>query len=254
MYNPFSLEGKRILVTGASSGIGKAIAIECAKMGASVVLNGRNEARLQETLRTIEDLRLEIEDFTSEHLVIPADLTDREQMQAMVEQMPELDGVVLNAGIGHTKMIAFLTEKDMEEVFPIDVYAPILLLKSIIKKKRIKRGASVVFMSSAATQRADVGNALYGAAKAAIASFSKTCAIELADKKIRVNSIHPGMVETPLKDNMPFSQEDFEADKQRYLLKRYGQPEEVAYGAIYLLSDASAWVTASQLIIDGGRQ
>lgn len=247
MYNPFSLEGKRILVTGASSGIGKAIAIECAKMGANVVLNGRNEARLQETLRTIED-------FKSEHIVIPADLKDREQMQAMVEQMPELDGVVLNAGIGHTKMIAFLTEKDMDEVFPIDVYAPILLLKSLIKKKRIKRGASVVFMSSAATQRADVGNALYGAAKAAIASFSKTCAIELADKKIRVNSIHPGMVETPLKDNMPFSQEDFEADKQRYLLKRYGQPEEVAYGAIYLLSDASAWVTASQLIIDGGRQ
>ncbi len=252
MYNPFSLEGKRILVTGASSGIGKAIAIECAKMGASVVLSGRNLERLEATLselKALDSANLEVA-----HLVIPADLTDREQMQVLVEQMPELDGVVLNAGIGHTKMIAFLTEKDMDEVFPIDVYAPILLLKSLIKKKRIKRGASVVFMSSAATQRADVGNALYGAAKAAIASFSKTCAIELADKKIRVNSIHPGMVETPLKDNMPFSQEDFEADKQRYLLKRYGQPEEVAYGAIYLLSDASAWVTASQLIIDGGRQ
>ena len=252
MYNPFSLEGKRILVTGASSGIGKAIAIECAKMGASVVLSGRNLERLEATLselKALDSANLEVA-----HLVIPADLTDREQMQLLVEQMPELDGVVLNAGIGHTKMIAFLTEKDMDEVFPIDVYAPILLLKSLIKKKRIKRGASVVFMSSAATQRADVGNALYGAAKAAIASFSKTCAIELADKKIRVNSIHPGMVETPLKDNMPFSQEDFEADKQRYLLKRYGQPEEVAYGAIYLLSDASAWVTASQLIIDGGRQ
>ena len=252
MYNPFSLEGKRILVTGASSGIGKAIAIECAKMGASVVLSGRNLERLEATLsklKALDSANLEVA-----HLVIPADLTDREQMQVLVEQMPELDGVVLNAGIGHTKMIAFLTEKDMDEVFPIDVYAPILLLKSLIKKKRIKRGASVVFMSSAATQRADVGNALYGAAKAAIASFSKTCAIELADKKIRVNSIHPGMVETPLKNNMPFSQEDFEADKQRYLLKRYGQPEEVAYGAIYLLSDASAWVTASQLIIDGGRQ
>ena len=252
-HNPFSLEGKRILVTGASSGIGKAIAIECAKMGANVILSARNLERLQETRQMILDLKLQIEDF-QEPLIIPADLTDAEQRAALVEACPGLDGVVLNAGIGHTKMIAFLTEKDMDEVFPIDVYAPILLLKALVKKKRINRGASVVFMSSAATQRADVGNALYGAAKAAIASFSKTCAIELADKKIRVNSIHPGMVETPLKDNMPFSQEDFEADKQRYLLKRYGQPEEIAYGAIYLLSDASAWVTASQLIIDGGRQ
>ena len=202
-HNPFSLEGKRILVTGASSGIGKAIAIECAKMGANVILTARNLERLQQTLAVMNE---SVKELTNEgHLVIPADLTDAEQRDALVEACPRLDGVVLNAGIGHTKMIAFLTEKDMDEVFPIDVYAPILLLKALVKKKRINRGASVVFMSSAATQRADVGNALYGAAKAAIASFSKTCAIELADKKIRVNSIHPGMVETPLKDNMPFS-------------------------------------------------
>lgn len=244
-HNPFSLEGKRILVTGASSGIGKAIAVECAKMGATVIITGRNAERLGQTFIQLEGIG---------HSMIIADLSIAEDRTKLADSCEALDGVVLNAGIGHTKMIAFLTEKDMDEVFPINVYSPILLLKALIKKKRINRGASVVFMSSAATQRADVGNALYGAAKAAIASFSKTCAIELADKKIRVNSIHPGMVETPLKDNMPFSQEDFEADKLRYLLKRYGQPEEVAYGAIYLLSDASAWITASQLIIDGGRQ
>ena len=244
-HNPFSLEGKRILVTGASSGIGKAIAVECAKMGATVIITGRNAERLGQTFIQLEGIG---------HSMIIADLSIAEDRTKLADSCEALDGVVLNAGIGHTKMIAFLTEKDMDEVFPINVYSPILLLKALIKKKRINYGASVVFMSSAATQRADVGNALYGAAKAAIASFSKTCAIELADKKIRVNSIHPGMVETPLKDNMPFSQEDFEADKLRYLLKRYGQPEEVAYGAIYLLSDASAWITASQLIIDGGRQ
>lgn len=244
-HNPFSLEGKRILVTGASSGIGKAIAVECAKMGATVIITGRNAERLGQTFIQLEGIG---------HSMIIADLSIAEDRTKLADSCKALDGVVLNAGIGHTKMITFLTEKDMDEVFPINVYSPILLLKALIKKKRINHGASVVFMSSAATQRADVGNALYGAAKAAIASFSKTCAIELADKKIRVNSIHPGMVETPLKDNMPFSQEDFEADKLRYLLKRYGQPEEVAYGAIYLLSDASAWITASQLIIDGGRQ
>lgn len=113
-------------------------------------------------------------------------------------------------------------------------------------------GASIVFVSSAASINPDIANSIYSATKAAITSFSRSCAKELSGKQIRSNSIHPGMVETELVQNLVFSAEELEVDKARYLLKRYGKPEEIAWSIIYLLSDASAWVTGTQLVIDGG--
>jgi NAD(P)-dependent dehydrogenase (short-subunit alcohol dehydrogenase family) len=244
MYNPYSLNGKTILVTGASSGIGRATAIECAKLGANVVLTGRNVSRLEETLRMICDV--------SKHLIIPADLGDEAQIESLVEQMPNVDGLVNNAGISNTKPIGFIKPEDLEKLFGTNAFAPMILTKMLLKKKKLNNGASIVFVSSAASINPDVANSIYSATKAAIASFSRSCAKELAAKQIRSNSVHPGMVQTEMVQNLVFDEEELACDMARYPLKRYGKPEEIAWAIIYLLSDASAWVTGTQLVIDGG--
>ena len=157
-----------------------------------------------------------------------------------------------NAGISNTKLIGFIKPEDLERTFTTNAYAPILLTKSLLKRKKLNKSASIVFVSSAASINPDVANSVYGATKAAIASFSRSCAKELAAKSIRSNSIHPGMVETELVQNLVFSEEEINNDKAQYLLKRYGRPEEIAWAIIYLLSDAAAWVTGSEFVIDGG--
>lgn len=243
MYNPFSLEGKTILVTGASSGIGRATAIECSKMGAQVIITARNEARLLETYSQLEG---------KNHQMIICDLADEKAIEVLEQEVPHLDGLVNNAGISNTKPIGFIKSDDIEQTFAINAFAPIMLTKMLLKKKKMNNGASIVFVSSAASINPDVANSIYSATKAAIASFSRSCAKELAAKRIRSNSVHPGMIETELVKNLVFTEEEIETDKARYLLKRYGKPEEVAWAIIYLLSDASAWVTGTQLVIDGG--
>lgn len=243
LSNPFSLEGKTVLITGASSGIGRATAIECAKIGAHCVISGRNQERLQQTFDQLEGLG---------HVQIIADLASQEGIQTLAEQVPQLDGLVNNAGINLMKPISFIKEDDLEKIYTTNTFAPILLTKFLLKKKKLNAGASIVFISSSAAMGSGIGNAVYGTSKAAIMSFSKYCARELAPK-IRSNSIHPGMVETELIQGREFSDADMEADRQKYLLKRYGKPEEIAYAVIYLLSDASAWITGHALVIDGGR-
>lgn len=243
-YNPFSLEGKTILVTGASSGIGQAIAIECAKMGASVVVVGRNEERLQETFDML---------VGSGHMQLIGDLTNADDLNRIAMDIPELDGLVNNAGIGHTSLVRFIKQTDVERVFQTNTFAPILLTKELLKKKKIKKGSSIVFTSSIAAFSNALGNSLYSASKAAICAYMRSCAKELADKQIRANAICPGMVETKLIRGGALSEDDLQNDMAKYPLKRYGKPEEIAYAAIYLLSEASAWITGISLIADGGK-
>jgi NAD(P)-dependent dehydrogenase (short-subunit alcohol dehydrogenase family) len=242
-YNPFTLEGKTILITGASSGIGRATAIECSKLGATCFITARNEERLNETLSQMEG---------KGHQMIVADIATQDGIDTLVEQSPAIDGLVNNAGVSYTKPISFIKEEELNRIFSINTFAPIVLTKSILKKKKMNVGGSIVFVSSAASINPDIANSIYSATKAAIASFSRSCAKELSVKQIRSNSVHPGMVETELVKNLIFSAEDLENDKAKYLLKRYGKPEEIAWSIIYLLSDASAWVTGSSVIIDGG--
>lgn len=244
IYNPFSLKGKTILVTGASSGIGKRTAIDCSRMGARVVLCGRNEQRLAETLCEMSG---------NDNMVVRADLTDKDELNQLVAQTVELDGVVLCAGKAMTSPFAFNTRDKYDEVFDVNFFAPVELLRLLLKKKKLKKESSVVFVSSVGgVYGYSLGNSIYGATKAAINSTMKFCAKELAPKKIRVNCVNPGMVNTPLIKNGTISDEQHEADMQRYPLKRYGEPEDIAYGIIYLLSNASSWVTGQSLIIDGG--
>jgi len=242
-YNPYTLEGKRILITGASSGIGRATAIECSKLGGICVLCGRNEERLQETMSMLEG---------SGHVTIAADLTTAEGIQAIAAQCDKLDGVVLNAGINLMAPIYFLKEEDVNQVFATNTLAPMHLMQALLKARKINAKASLVFTSSIDALNPDVSSSAYAASKAALTSFMRSCAKELAPRQIRANAVHPGLVETGMKHNGMVSDEDLEKNKELYLLKRYAHPKEIAWAIIYLLSDASAFVTGSVLTIDGG--
>ena len=243
-YNPFSLQGKNILVTGASSGIGQATAIECSKLGANMIVTGRDVERLNKTYGQL---------YGEGHRQILAELTDSSQVQSLLDQFDEIDGLVLCAGKGITFPFAFCTRDKFDDLFNINYYAPVELLRLLVKKKKLQKEASVVFVSSIGGNGSyNYGNAIYGATKAALNSTMKFCAKELAEKKIRVNSVCPGMVNTRLIQNGAISEEQQKMDMEKYPLKRYGEPTDIAYGIIYLLSDASSWVTGTSLVIDGG--
>lgn len=244
MNNPFSLEGKTILVTGASSGIGRATAIACSQMGAVVVVTGRNESRLQETLDALEG---------SGHQMIVADIANDDQIDYLVDQIPAINGLVNNAGITETCPTQFIKRDKLNRVMEVNTIAPILLTQRILKKKKLGKGGSIVFTCSISGTRVCVGgNVLYSASKGAIHGFMKNAALDLAHKGIRVNDVCPGMIDTHILDAGTISEEQLEIEAQRYPMKRFGKPEEVAYGIIYLLSDASSFVTGSSIVIDGG--
>lgn len=244
-YNPFSLEGKTILITGASSGIGMATAIECSKMGAKLIITGRNEERLQQTF----DLLL-----GEGHQKVAIDISDTEGVLKLVENVSTVDGLFNNAGVSTTKPIGFITSDEIDRVFDINVKAPILLTNMMVKKKKINKGGSIVFTSSIGKYVVTPGNNLYAASKGALSSFMIGASVELASKKIRCNAILPGMIETPImKGKGSISEEQWEINKQKYALKRFGTPEEVAWLVIYLFSDASRFITGSEFVIDGGR-
>lgn len=243
IYNPYSLEGKTILVTGASSGIGKAIAIECSKLGATVILTARNEVRLKETLGQLEG---------NGHQTIVADITKEDDRKRLADSIPQIDGFVCNAGITKRKPVSFVKEEELREIFETNTFAAFLLTKAIMKAKKMNKEGSMVFMASMAARIVTPGNSMYAASKAAIESFSRSCALEYAAKGIRANAILPGMIETPLINSGMLSEVEIERDKQHYMLKRYGKPEEIAWAVIFLLSDASKWITSTSLLINGG--
>lgn len=243
-YNPFSLEGKTILVTGASSGIGKTTAVECSRMGAKLVITGRNEERLNQTLSEL---------VGDGHVMLTGDLTSQDDIKRIVADMPELDGIVYNAGVGITVPLAYIKDEDLYRVFETNLFATMRFNKALLRKKKVRKSASIVFTSSISALFNTPGISLYGATKAALLSYMRSCACELADKKIRVNAVLPGMIQTDLINGGTLSEEDKARDMASYPLKRYGTPQDVAYAFIYLLSDASSWVTGTSLIVDGGK-
>lgn len=240
---PFSLEGKTILVTGASSGIGRGIAICCAHNGATVVITGRNENRLNETLKQMPG---------EGHVMIVYDLTQTEALKQFATGLPQLDGIVHCAGIGQRIPVKLLTESDVDQVMNVNFKAPVLLQTALIQTKKIKKGASVVFVASIASWSPSIGNSIYSASKGAIISYANCLSLELAPRMIRVNCISPAMVWTDLIKDNGVIEEQLKADESNYPLKRYGNPEDIANLAVYLLSDVSSWMTGSNLKISGG--
>lgn len=242
-FNPFTLEGRTILVTGASSGIGRGIAIACSKMGASVIANGRNEQRLEETEAMM---------VGESNMVFAADLSDLSQITEMVAGVPKLDGIVHCAGIGQRILCKQLEEADLDKMMNVNFKAPVMLQTEILKQKKINKGASVVFIASIACDSPSIGNSMYSAAKGAVISYANCLSLELAPRNIRVNCILPAMVWTDLIYNGGLTEEDLKEDEKRYPLKRYGTPEDIANLTIYMLSNASTWMTGSSVKITGG--
>jgi NAD(P)-dependent dehydrogenase (short-subunit alcohol dehydrogenase family) len=242
IYNPFNLNDKTILITGASSGIGRVIAIECSKMGANLVITGRNESRLQETLELLHN---------KGHISIISDLSDKEGLDELLEKLPVLDGVVHCAAILKKLPLKFINEKAWQETMGTNLFAPALLSQRLVKKNKIKDASSIVFISSIAATVASFGNISYMASKGAINSLSRGMALELSSKKIRVNTVLPALIQTNLTDKA-LSEEDLKNYLLKFPLGRFGKPEEVAYAVIYLLSDASKWITGTSITIDGG--
>lgn len=242
-FNPFSLFGKTILVTGASSGIGRGIAVTCSKMGAMVVINGRKELKLQETRSMMEG---------SGHEMLTCELTNHDAIVSMVGKLPKLDGVVHCAGIGERTLCKNIVEADLDKMMSINFKAPVMLQTEILKQKKIIKGGSIVFVASIANESPSIGNALYSASKGALISYANCLQLELAPRLIRVNCISPAMVWTDLIFKGGVTEEELKADEQKYPLKRYGTPEDIANLAVYLLSDASTWMTGGNLKITGG--
>ena len=264
--------GKTILITGASSGIGRAAACMISRSGASVVITGRDRERLEETRRMIEEQapigrpfpEKEPGDVTGAAVsgtgsvppsctIIAADLTDQGALENLVKELPPLDGLVHCAGIVGPLPVKFITPEDIDRMFAINYRAPVNLTSLILRKKKLADHASVVFMSTIATRNPYFGGALYSGSKAALEAYSRTLALEMTGRRIRSNFIMAGLVDTPMIES-PSEEKMQEEALERYL-KRYplgvGKPDDVASAICYFLSDASRWVSGTSLIMGG---
>lgn len=240
--NLFSLKGKQILVTGASSGIGRATAIECSKAGAKVILLGRNIDRLNETLSNCNG---------EGHSIIQCDLSDLDSLSEKLNKIPELDGVVHNAGVNTKYLVKNLSKEKIDGIFHTNYYAPVLMTQMFLKKKILKKNASLVFISSISASLGAISNSVYASSKGAMNSFVRSLALEIAPRGMRANVIQPGMIETPILSAYAMS-EELETFKNSSPLGHSGEPIDIANGCVYLLSDASKFVTGSVFTIDGG--
>ena len=249
MNNPFSLKDKNILITGASSGIGRQCAITFSQLGASVILIARNEERLKETYNRLE---------RGNHLIISQDITEYNKLEEVVntaaDKIGKISGFVHSAGIEMTLPLKNMQPSYYEKMFSVNVIAGFELAKIVSKKKYInKEGASFVFISSV---MGIVGNPAligYSASKGALISAIKSMALEFILKNIRVNCISPGHVETEMASKL-FKKLSEESKKNIVDMHPLGlgKPEDIAYACVYLLSDSAGWVTGTNLIIDGG--
>ena len=243
-FNPFSLEGKTILVTGAASGMGKATANMCAKMGATVVAADYNSTGMCETMSQLEG---------NGHLSFVINLADESSWTELINNTPVLDGVANCAGIANMNPFTYISREEMDKVFSINFFGPVLFTKSLLKAKKLNKGSSVVFVSSVDGPRVvHAGNSVYSAGKSALVGMARNMAVDLAPKKIRVNCILPGTTDTPLIRTANVTEEMLAEMAKKFPLKRFGTPEDMANGIIYLLSDASSFVTGTELVIDGG--
>lgn len=247
--SPFTLNNKHILITGASSGIGRQCAISCSRMGASITLVARNNERLKATLSQMTGIN---------HLIIEQDLTEINQIKEVVEKavktLGKIDGFLHAAGIEKTLPLKMHTNDVFNFVMGVNLYAGLEFARIVSLKKNVSSTASLVFISSIMGVVGNAGLTAYSASKGAIISACKSMSIELSRKKIRVNSISPGHVsdsEMSLAKESQLSEEAVLKIVDSHPLG-LGSCEDVANAVIFLLSDASKWITGTNMIVDGG--
>jgi NAD(P)-dependent dehydrogenase (short-subunit alcohol dehydrogenase family) len=240
--DPFSLHGKTILVTGASSGIGRGVAVGCAEQGATLIVSGRNEERLNATLASLAG---------SGHRAIAADLTDFEQLRRLADECGPIDGLFFSAGIAAIAPFRMISEKHVRHVMSIDFDAPVMLAQRLLQRRQVRAGGSIVFNTAMAVKNSPAGSAIYSAAKAALTAASRSLALEVAKDRIRVTCLECGYVQTEMLEQLKQSGMDpFELASHTPL--GIGSVEDAANAAMFLLSDASRWVSRTALTADGG--
>lgn len=248
MYNPFTLEGKTIVITGASSGIGRQCAIDCAKMGARIIIIGRNEERLNETSKLLEGVN---------HISLVADIINFKEFDIILSEclskIGPINGFIHAAGIEKTLLLRNLKPNDFIDIYTTNLISGINILKAISKKNNHTNDCKAVFISSITASVARVGTLAYTASKGAIVSAVRELAIELAPKGINVNCISPGTVLTPMMENFlsTLSDED-RAKRLEGFPIGVGKPKDISLACVFLLSDAARWITGQNIIIDGG--
>ena len=248
--NPFSLEGKTILITGASSGIGQGIAIVCAQQGAKVLLLGRNLSRLEETLKLCEN--------GQEHAFLSMDLheglIDTNDLHSFVKFHAPIHGFVHAAGISPTIPFKVMKKEQVSAAFQVNLFSAIEIMQQLTKLGiKAPEGMSMVLISSVMSEVGEKGKSLYAMTKSAMIGMVKSLALEYADKKIRFNAISPSVVNTPLSRKSEYRKDELAMKK---ILDQHplglGEIQDIAHSAVFLLSEASRWVTGSNMVVDGG--
>ena len=242
----FLLTDKTILITGASSGIGKATAILASKMGAHIIACGRDLEKLKDTLSQLNP--------SDRHQIIVADLSKTDELMDFVKQCPLLDGVVHCAGIVKPVPAKFIQPKHIEEMFSINYNAVVLINSYLLQQKKINIAASIVLISTISTQHSYFGGALYISSKGALEAYARSLGLELVNRKIRVNTLSPAMVRTEIYENTLKSTLN-EAHSEKYASTYplgIGEPIDIANSIVFLLSNASKWITGTVIKMDGG--
>lgn len=251
MYNPFSLENKVIIVTGASSGIGAQCAIDCSKMGARVVLVARNEERLKQTLEQCEE--------PSRHMILPFDLSSsdglKETIKDVVAKVGKINGVVNCAGMSSVTPLKLVTDELLDLFFRTNVYSAINLSKEVTRVGNYNKehGCSIIFFASIMGLCGEKCKTMYSATKGALIAAARSMACELAKNKVRVNVVSPGAIETPINAKLPhMADPELRKELEDKHLLGLGECSDISNACIYLLSDAAKWVTGQNIIVDGG--